>query len=63
ELLASLRAPIDNFLDNIRVLDGPQEQQAARVALLKSFVDTVRQIADLDHIEGGDLKARKSTPK
>ncbi|MDA8000255.1 MAG: glycine--tRNA ligase subunit beta [Alphaproteobacteria bacterium] len=57
-LLASAREPIDAFLDNIRVLDGPEEQQAAKVALLQSFVDTVRQIADLDHIEGGDLKAR-----
>ena len=57
-LLASTRKPIDDFLDNIRVLDGPEEQQAAKVALLQSFVDTVRQIADLDHIEGGDLKAR-----
>ena len=50
--LASLRAPIDAFFDNVTVNDADPDKRAARLALLDRFRAAVHQVADFSKIEG-----------
>ncbi len=50
--LASLRAPIDAFFDNVTVNDPDQAKRAARLALLARFRAAVHNVADFSKIEG-----------
>jgi len=50
--LASLRAPIDRFFDNVVVNAPEEEKRAARLALLGAFRDAVHRVADFSRIEG-----------
>ncbi len=59
EILAELSEPVSAFLDAEKVLEGTEQEQQARLALLDRFIQVVKQVADLDYIEGGDITARK----
>jgi glycyl-tRNA synthetase beta chain len=50
--LASLRAPIDRFFDEVTVNDEDPNKRAARLDLLARFRDAVRAVADFSRIEG-----------
>ena len=50
--LASLRAPIDAFFEEVIVNDPDPAKRAARLALLARFRDAVHQVADFSKIEG-----------
>ncbi|GGC20371.1 glycine--tRNA ligase beta subunit [Novosphingobium marinum] len=50
--LASLRAPIDAFFDNVTVNDPDAEKRRARLALLDRFRAAVHNVADFSKIEG-----------
>ena len=50
--LASLRAPIDTFFDEVTVNDDNPDKRAARLDLLARFRDAVHQVADFSRIEG-----------
>ena len=50
--LASLRAPIDSFFDQVTVNDPDQAKRARRLGLLARFRDTVNRVADFSKIEG-----------
>jgi len=50
--LASLRAPIDRFFDEVTVNDADPAKRAARLDLLARFRDAVHQVADFSKIEG-----------
>jgi len=50
--LASLRAPIDAFFDNVTVNDADPAKRAARLDLLARFRDAVHRVADFSRIEG-----------
>ena len=50
--LASLRAPIDAFFDNVTVNDPNRDKRAARLALLDRFRVAVHNVADFSQIEG-----------
>ncbi len=50
--LASLRAPIDRFFEEVIVNAPEQEKRAARLALLARFRDAVHRVADFSRIEG-----------
>ena len=50
--LASLRAPIDAFFDNVTVNDPDERKRAARLALLARMRDAVHAVADFSKIEG-----------
>ncbi|MBV7267114.1 glycine--tRNA ligase subunit beta [Erythrobacter ani] len=50
--LASLRAPIDAFFEDVIVNDPDQDKRAARLALLARFRDAVHKVADFSRIEG-----------
>ena len=50
--LASLRAPIDRFFDEVTVNDPDQNKRAARLGLLARFRDAVHRVADFGRIEG-----------
>lgn len=50
--LASLRAPIDRFFDEVTVNDPDQDKRAARLDLLARFRDAVHRVADFSRIEG-----------
>ena len=50
--LASLRAPIDRFFDEVTVNDPDKAKRAARLDLLARFRDAVRRVADFSRIEG-----------
>ena len=50
--LASLRAPIDAFFDNVTVNDPDPARRQARLALLARFRDAVHRVADFSRIEG-----------
>ncbi|RVQ69177.1 glycine--tRNA ligase subunit beta [Croceicoccus ponticola] len=50
--LASLRAPIDAFFDDVTVNDPDAAKRAARLALLSRFVAAVHKVADFSRIEG-----------
>ena len=50
--LASLRAPIDRFFDEVTVNDTDQDKRAARLDLLARFRAAVHTVADFSRIEG-----------
>ena len=50
--LASLRAPIDAFFDNVMVNDEDAAKRAFRLGLLARFRDAVHKVADFSKIEG-----------
>ncbi|MEO6041850.1 MAG: glycine--tRNA ligase subunit beta [Croceibacterium sp.] len=50
--LASLRAPIDRFFEEVTVNDADPAKRAARLDLLARFRAAVHQVADFSRIEG-----------
>ncbi|MFM7404622.1 MAG: DALR anticodon-binding domain-containing protein, partial [Erythrobacter sp.] len=50
--LATLRAPIDRFFEEVTVNDPNKDKREARLALLTRFRDAVHQVADFSRIEG-----------
>ncbi len=50
--LATLRAPIDRFFEEVIVNDPQAEKRNARLALLARFRDAVHRVADFSRIEG-----------
>ncbi|MFM6932982.1 MAG: glycine--tRNA ligase subunit beta [Novosphingobium sp.] len=50
--LASLRAPIDAFFDEVTVNDADSAKRTARLGLLSQFRDAVHGVADFSRIEG-----------
>ncbi|MFZ1742975.1 MAG: glycine--tRNA ligase subunit beta, partial [Pontixanthobacter sp.] len=50
--LASLRAPIDRFFEDVTVNDDNDDKRTARLNLLARFRDAVHQVADFSKIEG-----------
>ncbi len=50
--LATLRAPIDAFFDDVTVNDADPAKRAARLALLARVRDAVHGVADFSRIEG-----------
>src|SRR5690606_5145429 len=50
--LASLRAPIDRFFDEVTVNDEDPNKRAARLDLLARFRAAVHEVADFSRIEG-----------
>ncbi|MEE4153648.1 MAG: glycine--tRNA ligase subunit beta, partial [Erythrobacter sp.] len=50
--LASLRAPIDRFFEEVIVNAPEADKREARLALLARFRDAVHQVADFSRIEG-----------
>ncbi len=50
--LASLRAPIDAFFEEVTVNDEDEDKRGARLALLSRFRDAVHRVADFSKIEG-----------
>jgi glycyl-tRNA synthetase beta chain len=50
--LATLRAPIDAFFDEVTVNDANEAKRQSRLALLARFRDAVHQVADFSRIEG-----------
>ena len=50
--LATLRAPIDAFFDEVTVNDADDQKRAFRLGLLASFRDAVYGVADFSRIEG-----------
>ncbi|MEO1044597.1 MAG: glycine--tRNA ligase subunit beta [Pseudomonadota bacterium] len=50
--LASLRAPIDAFFDDVTVNDPDADKRAARLALLADIRNTIHTVADFSKIEG-----------
>ncbi|WP_298466379.1 glycine--tRNA ligase subunit beta [uncultured Erythrobacter sp.] len=50
--LASLRAPIDAFFDQVTVNDDNPTKRSARLDLLARFRDAVHRVADFSRIEG-----------
>jgi len=50
--LASLRAPIDRFFDEVTVNDEHREKRASRLDLLAQFRAAVHNVADFSRIEG-----------
>ncbi len=50
--LATLRAPIDRFFEEVTVNDADADKRAARLALLAAFRDAVHRVADFSRIEG-----------
>lgn len=50
--LASLRAPIDAFFDQVTVNDADTAKRANRLSLLARFRDAVHGVADFSRIEG-----------
>ncbi|MEQ5786700.1 glycine--tRNA ligase subunit beta [Erythrobacter sp. NFXS35] len=50
--LATLRAPIDRFFEEVTVNDHEANKRAARLALLARFRDAVHRVADFSRIEG-----------
>jgi glycyl-tRNA synthetase beta chain len=50
--LATLRAPIDAFFDQVTVNDADPAKRAARLALLARIRDAVHGVADFSKIEG-----------
>ena len=50
--LASLRAPIDHFFEDVIVNAEEKHVRAARLTLLSRFHDAVHQVADFSRIEG-----------
>ena len=50
--LATLRAPIDRFFEEVTVNDADADKRTARLALLTRFRDAVHRVADFSRIEG-----------
>jgi len=50
--LATLRAPIDRFFDEVTVNDPDQDKRAARLDMLARFRAAVHKVADFSEIEG-----------
>jgi glycyl-tRNA synthetase beta chain len=50
--LSSLRGPIDDFFEKVKVNVDDGELRANRLRLLSQICDTLNQIADFSHIEG-----------
>lgn len=50
--LATLRAPIDRFFDEVTVNAEEAEKRSSRLALLARFRDAVHRVADFSRIEG-----------
>jgi len=50
--LATLRAPIDTFFEEVTVNDPDQSKRAARLDLLARFRAAVHRVADFSKIEG-----------
>lgn len=50
--LATLRAPIDAFFDQVTVNDANENKRNARLALLARIRDAVHKVADFSRIEG-----------
>ena len=50
--LATLRAPIDRFFEEVTVNDPNRDKRAARLGLLARFRDAVHRVADFGRIEG-----------
>ncbi|MBD2841839.1 glycine--tRNA ligase subunit beta [Erythrobacter rubeus] len=50
--LASLRAPIDAFFEEVTVNDPDEDKRENRLALLARFRDAVHRVADFSRIEG-----------
>ena len=50
--LATLRAPIDTFFDEVTVNDPDQGKRASRLDLLARFRAAVHKVADFSRIEG-----------
>jgi glycyl-tRNA synthetase beta chain len=50
--LAALRAPIDQFFEDVTVNDEDETKREARLALLARFRNAVHQVADFSQIEG-----------
>lgn len=50
--LASLRAPIDRFFEEVTVNDPDQDKRSARLDLLARFRAAVHNVADFSRIEG-----------
>jgi len=50
--LATLRAPIDRFFEEVIVNADEANKRAARLALLAAFRDAVHRVADFSRIEG-----------
>ena len=50
--LSSLRAPIDDFFENVTVNDENRTKRSVRLGLLARFRDAVHQVADFGKIEG-----------
>ncbi|MDC8753258.1 glycine--tRNA ligase subunit beta [Erythrobacter sp. sf7] len=50
--LATLRAPIDRFFEEVTVNADESEKRKARLALLARFRDAVHRVADFSRIEG-----------
>jgi glycyl-tRNA synthetase beta chain len=50
--LATLRAPIDAFFDEVTVNDPDSQKRQSRLALLARFRDAVHGVADFSKIEG-----------
>ncbi len=50
DLLTSLKAPIDLFLDNVMVMVDDEDIKNNRLALLKKIYDTMMQVCDLSVI-------------
>ncbi len=50
--LASLRAPIDGFFEDVTVNDSDPEKRAFRLSLLVRVRDAVHRVADFSRIEG-----------
>jgi glycyl-tRNA synthetase beta chain len=51
--LASLRAPIDAFFDDVTVNDENRVKRAKRLQMLERMRDAVHKVADFSKIEGG----------
>ncbi|MCH7932200.1 MAG: glycine--tRNA ligase subunit beta, partial [Proteobacteria bacterium] len=53
--LAQLRRPIDNFFDEVMVnVKNDEDRRANRLALLRSIMVVMNQVADFSKIEGGE---------
>ncbi|MGB3722546.1 MAG: glycine--tRNA ligase subunit beta, partial [Pacificimonas sp.] len=50
--IAALRAPIDDFFDNVTVVSDDETKKQARLALLARITDAAHQVADFSKIEG-----------
>ncbi|MFN9632174.1 MAG: DALR anticodon-binding domain-containing protein, partial [Erythrobacteraceae bacterium] len=50
--LATLRAPIDRFFEEVTVNADEADKRASRLALLARFRDAVHRVADFSRIDG-----------